>query len=620
MCGIGGLFGTQGQALEVGERMLAALAARGPDASHQVAFDGAWNRQEDPSRAVHALLHARLSIIDPRPEADQPMGSEDGQVWLCYNGEVYGWQDMALQLARERPFRTRSDTEFILRAYEAWGIEGVLPHLRGMFAFALLDLRLGKLFLVRDRVGKKPLLWWHDPAHPDRLAFASTLRALLPALPESARRISPAGVDAYLAHRYIPAPHSIVEGIQHLPNGHLLEWPLNGGSPVLRAWWSEAGQEVCTADWQEALDEAVKLRCVADRPIGLFLSGGVDSTVLACRLAAQGQHLAAFTAAFPGTRFDEGADAARLCQRLGLQHHLVDVPTSIRDHFPDIVAALDEPFADPSAIPLWYLARETTRHVKVVLGGDGGDELLAGYKRYRAHLRSQFRRHLRLPLHSWPAVLLPAGWGKLRQELSMSWEDAYSLRFSGFSPCQRQFLQPGMTDLPPTWWRGSEQFATSSSSPLECLLAIDKANYLPEYILRKGDLTTMGHGLELRAPLLDQEFMATVAALPAAQRFTQPAKQLLLNSLPADIGASFLAAKKRGFNPPLGHWLESDLSERYPALGRRLADLTHGQIDGVAVTGLVQRYLQGEQGLAENVLQLLILDESLAQLGALGLQ
>ena len=610
MCGLGGFFGETGDSAAVAAAMLAALSARGPDARHVRYFDSSGKVSDRP--APSALVHTRLSIIDPRPEADQPMASDDGQLWLCYNGELYGWQEMAASLATERPFRTRSDTEFILRGYEAWGLDGLLPKLRGMFAFALLDLRRGKLFLVRDRIGKKPLLWWADR---ERLAFASTVRGLLPALPIHARQLSASGVDAFLTHRYIPAPGSIVAGVQRLPNGHLLEWDLAVRSPAVRAWWSEEKDGKSAASWQEALDEAIRLRCVADRPVGLFLSGGVDSTVVACRLATLGQRLEAFTATFPGTGFDEGPAAARLCERLGLAHHEVAIPKSIRDDFSAIVAALDEPFADPSAVPLWYLARETASRVKVVLGGDGGDELLAGYKRYRAHLRSRFRRAIRFPLTDWSPGLLPAGLAKLRQELAMGWEEAYSLRFSGLSPMQRRFLQPG-GHLPATYWRKPAREA----DPLAQLLAIDMINYLPEYILRKGDLTTMAHGLELRAPLLDQYFMAAIRALPTGERFSEPRKQLLSNVLPADIAADLFSAKKRGFNPPLAHWLKNDLAERHAGLGKRLADMTHGQIAATAADRLLAAYLRGNDILGENVLQLLILDESLAQLKVSGLQ
>ncbi|WP_371323760.1 asparagine synthase (glutamine-hydrolyzing) [Dechloromonas sp. ZY10] len=614
MCGIGGFFGQDpGAAAGVAAAMLEALAARGPDARHARFFtvDG----ENSENSGAHALLHARLSIIDPRPLADQPMASSDGRYWLCYNGEVYGWEGEAADLARDEPFRSRSDSEYLLRGAAAWGVEALLPKLTGMFAFAFIDWQRRELVLARDRYGKKPLLWWSDGRS---FAFSSLLRGLLPALPAAARRLSAAGLDAYLAHRYIPAPLTCVEGVQRLPAGHLLRWPLDGGEARVERWYAGApavADEPPPGDWKTALDQAIERRCVADRPVGLFLSGGIDSSVIATRLAALGHRFAAFTAAFPDTPFDETAQAASLCRRLGLQHHVVPVPTSIRDDFPAIVAALDDPFADPSAIPLWYLAQATSREVKVVLGGDGGDELLAGYKRYRKHLRNAWRGRLH-----WPG--LPAATPRQskaqrwREELANPWADAYQLRFSGMSLGQRRFLQPSL-QAPAHYWAPPPVWP---ADPLLQLLAIDRANYLPEYILRKGDLTTMGHGLELRAPLLDHHFVHAVEALPAARRFTAQPKRLLAEVLPPDLAQTLFDDKKRGFNPPLRHWLQHDLADRYAGLGGRLAEHSAGRIDAAAVERMLELYRGGAEDLAENILQLLILDESLQQLQAGGLR
>lgn len=608
MCGIGGFFGLpEAKSASTAKAMLAALAARGPDASHASFF--AADGTPQAAGGTHALLHARLAIIDPRPEADQPMASANGRYWLCYNGEVYDWQGDAAELSRQEAFRTRSDTEYLLRGLAAWGVEKLLPKLTGMFAFALVDWQRRELVLVRDRFGKKPLLWW---SNGKALAFSSLLRGLIPAVPASARQISPVGIDAYLAHRYIPAPLSCLAEVQRLPAGHLLRWPLDGGAVRIERWYDPAAclAEKSAPDWRDALDQAISRRCVADRPVGLFLSGGIDSSVIATRLAALGHRFAAFTAAFPGSEMDETAQAAKLCQRLGLAHHTVDVPKSIRADFGAIVASLDEPFADPSAIPLWYLARATSQEVKVVLGGDGGDELLAGYKRYAKHLRTAWRGSLHLP--GWPVAPSPrqTKWQRLGEELSLGWAAAYQLRFSGMSQGQRHFLQPEYRGRA-NYWMPPDQ---TNQGPLEHLLAIDRANYLPEYILRKGDLTTMGHGLELRAPLLDHHFVHAVAALPAQQRFTKPPKKLFAEVLPADIAATHFGGKKRGFNPPLQQWLREDLIARYDGLGQRLAEVTAGQIDAQAVAQLLRLYREGAEDLAENVLQLLVLDESLQQL------
>ena len=438
MCGIGGHFGRP-RGPELRARMMSALASRGPDAQHVAAFDADGARLADDAPAAAGLVHARLSIIDPRPVADQPMGNDDGSIWICYNGEVYGWAEAARELAaRGAAFRTHSDTEFILRGYEAWGIEGLLPRLRGMFAFALVDFRARRVHVVRDRMGLKPIVY---AQRDGTFAFGSTVRSVLPSLPAADRGFSAASIDAYLAHRYVPAPRTIFTHIARLPNAHRLEYAMDGGTLDVRRYWSP--QPSAVTDCGALLDEAIELRLVADRPLGLFLSGGVDSGTIACRLAATGHRgLRSFSAAFPGSSFDESAEAAATAAALGLPNERIDVPTTIAGDFARIVAALDEPFADPSSFPTWYLARATERHVKVVLGGDGGDELFAGYKRIAKHLRNAWRGGLRVPLPLLPDAR-PKGWRKAMGELALDWESAYALRFSGLTPNQRHFLQPG---------------------------------------------------------------------------------------------------------------------------------------------------------------------------------
>src|SRR3989344_8389150 len=368
----------------------------------------------------------------------------------------------------------------------------MLPKLRGMFAITILDLAAGKLYLVRDRPGIKPLVSWH---RGHELAFGSTVRALLPYLKPEERRLSATGIDAYLAHRYVPAPHTVFEGIQRLSHGHHACFDLNSGELTLAPYWQP--QADATTSFADALVESVRLRTVSDRPVGLFLSGGVDSATVASILAASGhREITAYTAAFPGTEFDESAQAAQVAGRLGLKHEILPIESHIGDDFERIVADLDEPFADPSSFPLWYIARAASAHVKVVLGGDGGDELVAGYKRYDQNLRSAWRRGLHLPL---PAMASHAQSAKILDELRLDWLSAYTLRFSGMPPVLRRFLQPALASVPATYW---DRMPANTTGPLRALLETDMHNYLPEYILRKGDLCTMAHGLELRVPLL----------------------------------------------------------------------------------------------------------------------
>jgi len=608
MCGIAGHFGRP-RGPDLRARMRAALARRGPDAQHDAAFDGRGRRLPDDAQADVGLVHTRLSIIDPRPIADQPMGNDDGSVWICYNGEVYGWQAAARELeAGGVRFKTWCDTEFILRGYEAWGIESLLPRLRGMFAFALVDFRAGRVHVVRDRLGLKPVVYAHTA---DGFAFGSLVRSVLPWLPAGARAFSADAIDAYLAHRYVPAPRTIFANVARLPNGHRLEYDLAARTLAVHRYWSP--QPEAAADPGALLDAAIELRLVADRPLGLFLSGGIDSGTIACRLAATGHtQLRSFSAAFPGSALDESDEAAATARALGLANERIVVPTSIRDDFAEIVETLDEPFADPSSFPTWYLARATERHVKVVLGGDGGDELFAGYKRVARHLRNAWRAGLSLPLPILPEVAAK-GWRKALGELAIDWESAYALRFSGLTPNQRRFLQPAREAWPPHYWRTPDVAADNRH---DRLLRFDFANYLPEYVLRKADLTTMAHGLELRAPLLDHRFVGAVLALPPEVRFTRPPKRFLARLAPELERLGAFERKKRGFNPPLHGWLKEDLRERTGGVAASLRELTGGQLDARRAQAMIDAYAR-QPGLAEQVLSLVILDESLRQLSVL---
>jgi asparagine synthase (glutamine-hydrolysing) len=605
MCGIAGYFGNRTLPHASVERMLAALRQRGPDAEHVQR----WTAGYEPTRdaAPNALLHTRLSIIDPRPEADQPMGNDTGDVFVSYNGEVYDWAADAQTLkAAGYPFRTRSDTEFILHAYEHWGIE-FLTRLRGMFAIAICDLKRRAVFLVRDRLGLKPVVY---ARRADGFAFASTLRALLAWLPPEARTFSPEGIDAYLAHRTIPAPRTVFTNASRLPPAHWLRYDLTTGALALGEYWRP---QAVGEPWLPTLDAAIRMRTVADRPLGLFLSSGIDSSALACRLAAMGfNRLQSFTAAFPGTPFDESAEARASAERLGFPNRAVVIPQRIVVDFPRLIADLDDPFADPSSVPTWYLARETTRHVKVVLGGDGGDELFGGYKRYAKHLRTRWRAHLVLPGLPVPSGIGGGAWRRLIEEVRLDWRAAYALRFSGLAPGERAWLAPDSTP-PAHYWR----MPVTDRANLATLLEIDRLNYLPDYILRKADLCTMAHGLELRAPFLDHRFVEAVAGLPDNVRFTRPPRKLLAAAMTPLAQSDPFARKKRGFNPPVAGWLEGDLAPRQNGLGPRLHDLTGGQLAAARVDAFVAAWRRGRGDLAEQVLQLLILDESLAQLAAL---
>jgi asparagine synthase (glutamine-hydrolysing) len=606
MCGIGGYFGARILSPESVERMLAALRPRGPDAEHAVRWTGELCPTNDA--APNGLLATRLAIIDPRPAAEQPMANARRNVWISYNGEVYDWMhDAKILMAAGHRFRTRSDTEFILHAYEHWGIR-FIERLRGMFAIAIVDLHKRAVYVVRDRYGLKPIVYGH---RDDGFAFASTVRALLPWLPREARTLSSAGIDAYLAHRTIPAPRTVFAGINRLPAAHYLHYDLQTGRLTDHEYWRPT---VSAEPWQTTFDDAIRMRTVADRPLGLFLSSGIDSSALACRLASLNYaSIPTITAAFPGTNHDESVDARIVAERLRFQNISIDMPNQVAQDFSRIVADLDEPFADPSSIPMWYLASEATRQVKVVLSGTGGDEIFAGYKRYAAHLRTGWRKDFVLPSRRSPASIAGRGWRRIIEELRLDWRSAYVLRFSALTPNQRMLLQPDFSQQAHYWRMPDDGRRTG----LEALLEIDRLNYLPEYILRKDDLCTMAHGLELRAPFLDHRFVACVGALPLAVRFTKPAKLLLSPALAPIADLDLFSRKKRGFNPSIEGLLRGGLVQRLDGLSMRLVALTGGQISGSCVDSLISAWRSPVNKLGEQVLQLLILDESLRQLATL---
>ncbi len=621
MCGIAGFFAQQNIAPSVVDAMMAALKNRGPDAQHSVRWDQQWACVEsDSGGAANALIHARLAIVDPRPIADQPMKSDDGQIWICYNGEVYDWAVQAAELtALGAVFHTRSDTEFILRAYEHWGID-MLPRLRGMFAIAILDLRINKLWLIRDRMGLKPMVYSNIDGN---LVFGSTVRAVLPFLPRDQRDWDPLAIDAYLTHRYIPVPRTVFQNVRRLPNSHWLSFDLVTRETRTHCYWQPPTTivaEIRQDEWLATLDAAIAMRTAADRPLGVFLSSGIDSSTVASRLAVTGHaQLQSFTAGFAQPDMDESLLAKQIAATLGFPNQTIAIPITIRDDIDRIIADLDEPFADPSAIPSWYLARETTRHVKVVLGGDGGDEMFAGYKRFDKQLKTAWRRSLFGGNNSRSSVRDITGSrpSKFVDEARLDWWHAYSLRFSGFTPSQRNALQPDLKSKNPVYWRCLEQNTPKTRSPLRELLEIDRQNYLPEYILRKGDLCSMAHGLELRAPLLDHQWVSLVSAMPDAQRFTRPAKLLLKDAMPQLDHFNLFDAKKKGFNPPLDTWLKVDLEERLEPMPSLLEQVSNGQVTAASSSELLRLYRSGNHQYAEQLLQLLFLQMSLSQLDTL---
>lgn len=581
MCGIAGIFHHNSLSSDRLESALEELRTRGPDGSglRNFFYDAQkkWRLSEQGTQFTAALIQTRLSIRDLSEAGAQPMQNEDGSVWIVYNGEIYDWEKEAEELKnRGHRFTGHCDTEFILHGYEEWG-EAILDHLRGMFAIAIFDLRRERLLLARDRLGEKPL--FYRPGK-NSFSFASSARALA-ALdgPEEPLRFNSLAIDAFLTHRYIPAPLSIFEGVYKLPAAHRLIVKLDRGEISVgepEEYWQLSAEK---NDPSKIFHQAVEQRLVSDRPLGIFLSGGIDSQAIAAAVV-KSEHFSTpstFTATFPNDpRFDESSTAAEIAQRLGLRHRALPITMNAVDA-PRIIADLDEPFADPSAIPTWYLCQAAVQEIVVALAGDGGDELFAGYKRYAVHQRAaRLLPRVRRKPKRWPSSKLclktsrRGRWQRLLLSYQLGWEEAYALRFSALDPLSRAFLQPDLA-VQPHYWR----LPSSNLSPRDWMLECDRLNYLPEYILRKSDLCGMAHSLELRSPMVDHRFVAAVHGMSEHERFTHPPKKFLQDQ----IGPQAVTGPKRGFNPPLHDWLQQPtLAAFCHDLPKELDALTGGQL------------------------------------------
>ncbi len=571
MCGIVGRFNFRSE-VPVDERLIARmselLAHRGPD-GQGVHVDGALG-----------LGHRRLAIIDLSPAGTQPMSRADGRFWVVSNGEIYNFAELRLDLERRgHEFRSRSDTEVILAAYEEFGV-GCLERLRGMFAFALWDRDARTLLLARDRVGKKPL---HYLADAHGIAFASEPKAFLA---EPTFKPAPR-VDAiwhYLTYQYVPSPLSAFEHVRKLPPAHYL-LVRDGRMTVERYWRLRYGEkrrltEAAAAEELRArLREAVRLRLVSDVPVGAFLSGGIDSATVVALMAELGASpVKTFSIGFEQKEYDELPYARLVARRYGTDHHEFVVKPDAAAVLPRLVWHYNEPYADSSAIPTYYVAELTRRHVTVALNGDGGDENFAGYERYVAN---QVAARLdRLPggarrLAGAVAARLPAG-GRTRgltrlrrllEPLAEPRERRYARWMSHFDAslkaelCTEEFARAaGEADsvaLLVDAYRRSD-----AADFVDATLDVDVSTYLPDDLLVKVDIATMAHGLEGRSPLLDHPLMEFCASLPADFKLRGRVKKYIFKRAVGDLlPREVVERPKMGFGVPLDHWFRHELRD-----------------------------------------------------------
>lgn len=549
------------------DRMCRIIRHRGPDA------------QGVMIKGEAALGMRRLSIID-LAGGHQPISNETGDVSIVFNGEIYNYRDLQLELeGRGHRFQTHSDTETIVHAYEEYG-PACLERLRGMFAFAIWDERERTLFLARDRVGKKPL--YYTLTGQGTLVFGSELKSLLQH-PEVGREIDPTSLDAYFTYGYVPDPASIYRGIHKLAPGHHLSF--KDGALKIEQYWDfsyEATDEArpledYLEELRALLDEAVRIRLVSDVPLGAFLSGGVDSSAVVGLMARHmSQPVKTFSIGFHEDSFNELKYARVAARHFGTEHEEFIVKPDICEMVDELAWHFDEPFADASAIPTYMVSKLARQHVTVALSGDGGDELFAGYTRYVTDRRREsfarlprvLRRQLMQPL----SRRLPHGaWGRnYLHNVALEPLDRYLDSVSIFTDLgkrslytgdfQSQLLRSSGDDLP-----GFHTYAASigSRDPLDALLYIDSKTYLPGDILTKVDRMSMAASLEARAPLLDHKLIEFVTRIPSRFKIRDgETKHIFKQAIRDFVPGEILNRPKQGFGVPIQQWINQQLRGR----------------------------------------------------------
>ncbi|MBC8133626.1 MAG: asparagine synthase (glutamine-hydrolyzing) [Deltaproteobacteria bacterium] len=659
MCGIAGIIDPTGAAIDgdVLRRMTRALAPRGPDG------EGFW------FAPGVGLGHRRLSVIDLSAAGTQPMGGEDGAVQVTFNGEIYNFSALVDELsALGHRFHSRSDTEVLVHGYEEWG-ERLLDRIDGMFAFAIWDGRRRRLFAARDRMGKKPFYWAsipRDGGRPPLFAFASELKALLP-VPGLDRAVDLESLGRYLTFEYVPAPRAIIKGARKLDAAEslTLDLTVSGATgpgappPVIRRYWAlpfpdkhaPRREEEAAEELRMLLTRAVKRRLVSDVPLGVFLSGGIDSSTVVALMAAAGGHggIKSFSIGFSDASFDETSHARTVARQFGTEHREDRLtPQALLGILPEVMSFLDEPLADASIIPTFLLARFTRQHVTVALGGDGGDELFAGYPTFKAEkLARDFYDRLPRPIGAMgaalvkrAAALLPAGTDyfsldfKLNQFLrgvTATGPRRHQRWMASFLPEEQvtllstTVLQQGLGDPlsdvdPPSgpWSDGMPEGASRSSArdSWDVIMNYYCRFYLAGDINVKVDRATSAVGLEARAPFLDTDVVSFACALPPELRMQgTTTKRILKTAMRGVLPDEILDRPKQGFGVPVARWMKEDLlpmlrEELHPQKIRR-----EGFFAPDEVTRILDEHVSGRHDHRKQLWTLLVFEKWLANYG-----
>ena len=620
MCGIAGFaFVDAGHPVdrELLDRMTGVMRHRGPDAGGVHLGPGV------------GLGHRRLSIIDVAG-GDQPIYGEDRTCAVILNGEIYNFKELERELsARGHVFKTRSDTESIVHAYEEWGVDCV-KRLRGMFAFVLWDDSRRRLLLARDRAGKKPLYYHADG---ERLIFASEIKGLLQDQ-SIKRRLSLESLSDYFSFGNIPSPSTVFQSIYQIPPAHFLVW--ERGRSSLHEYWDVDFRPTGPSRPEEALeafapifDEAVRVRMVADVPLGAFLSGGIDSSAVVASMARQSDRPLVTTSVGFAERTHSELEHARLvAQAVGSQHHEVLVRPNAVEDLPRLVWHLDQPFADSSALPTYYVSKAAREQVTVALSGDGGDEIFAGYeRRYGVH-RLESRVRPLVPESLRRAVLTPLGriypradwiprplrWKLVLLNLGQSFERAYFNDLSIFREYEKQALCSPEFLAETRHHDPFDAFARHfergrDMDPLSRVLYVDFKTWLHNDILVKVDRMSMACSLEVRSPLLDHKVVEFAAALPPELKYRGAVSKFLLKRhLAGRLPSLDVNRRKQGFSIPLGAWLRGELRDMARDLLFSAQTAHRGYVRPEAVKRIWDEHQTGWRDHAHHIWALMVLE------------
>lgn len=579
-------------------RMCDAMVHRGPD-DHGLVADGPC-----------VLGHRRLSIIDLRPEGAQPMTNEDDTVAIVVNGEIYNFVELRDGLEqRGHRFKSRSDSEVIVHLYEEHGV-GFLDHLRGMFAIALWDRPRQRLVLARDRFGKKPL-YYH--VGPRRLVFASELGALT-ASGAFEKQADLRAIDAFISLQYVPAPMTAYRGVKKLPAGHRLiceSGVIREPEPYFTLRFDEPREgvaEALTRELSDLLEESVRIRMVSDVPLGAFLSGGIDSSLIVALMARQSSRpVKTFSVGFTSKDHSELPYARLVADRYGTDHHEMVVEPDMSSVVPELVRHYGEPFADSSALPTWYLCQYTRTGVTVALSGDGGDEAFGGYRRYMHSRTARVIRRMPWPLPRVVAGLLanlPTPQAREVRDYGERIMQPEHIRFLGlaapiphkdrmalYTPAMRaRFAEDQMATA---FRRRFEE--SRAQDAINRVLDVDIKTYLADNILTKVDIASMGHSLEVRCPLVDQKVMQFAASLPGSFKIRGLTTKWLLRRVAEDLlPKRILSRPKQGFGLPIDRWMREDLAPLSRDLLLDRSARERGILEQEAVRDLLARHQRGE--------------------------